>query len=65
MGLARPQDCHHQRVQVGQTVHPVHQHDDERHDLPAGRVPVRPDQDPRGPDGYGGPRQVGRSEPGK
>ncbi len=37
----------------------IHQHDDERHDLLVGRVSVCPDQDPRGPGGYGRPSKVG------
>ena len=59
MGLGGPQDRHRQRVQVGQALCQVHQHVDVGHHLPPGRVHGRPQEDPRGPTGNGGPPEMG------
>ena len=47
-----------QRVQVREAVHPVHQHADERHDVPPRRVDGHAQEDPRGAGGDGRQGQV-------
>ena len=50
--------------QVWQAVRPLHQHADERHHLPAGRVHGHPEEHPRDTGGDGGQGEVGRDDGG-
>ena len=54
-----------QRVQVREAVHPVHQHADERHDVPARRVDGHAQEDPRGPGGDGRQAEVEPADSGQ
>ena len=47
-------------AEVGQAVRQIHQHADERHDVPAGRVARVAEAHPRDPGGHGGPAGLGR-----